>query len=55
MKPTPPLPKRLPKRPRNMTLERYNFLVESFWGFWHVIPMVIATDRRGPSLAYRWM
>jgi hypothetical protein len=32
----PPLPKRLPKRLRGMTLERYNFLLESFWGFWHV-------------------
>ena len=28
----PPLPKRL----RDMTSERYNFLLESFWGFWHV-------------------
>ena len=36
MKPTPPLPKRLPKRPRDMTLERYNALIESFWGFWNV-------------------
>jgi hypothetical protein len=27
MKPTPPLP----KRPRDMTLDRYNALIESFW------------------------
>jgi hypothetical protein len=33
MKPTPPLPKRLPKRPKGMTLARYTFLIESWWDF----------------------
>jgi hypothetical protein len=36
MKPTPPLPKRLPKRPQDMTLDRYNVLIESFWSFSNV-------------------
>jgi hypothetical protein len=31
MKDTPPLPKRLPKKPRDMTWDRYNTLIEGFW------------------------
>jgi hypothetical protein len=44
MKPTPPLPKRLPPKPQGMTWDRYNALIESFWDFWNVTGGMSAED-----------
>jgi hypothetical protein len=37
---TPPLP----KRPPDMTLARYDFLIESFWGFMNLTGVMSAED-----------
>jgi hypothetical protein len=47
MKPTPPLPKRLPKKPIGMTDDRYNALIEGFW--------IVAVYRMSPEDAEAFM